>query len=288
MSQGQQHATPGWSWSVPPILKRVHEWRSAFLSLFVVISWIASKFLGNDRASVVAVAISAGAALLLLLLTPVHNAFANAIQLLESSRGGKAEDRNEAAKRLRLTRLALSAASVLLFITTLLAVVFAWWPSLYHWWFAKVPETVTFAQVDYYQPARDSELLSSSPFLEAVIGFLNGEGQAEGRKYRIVLGRTLAFDHPTPAFNCRMVIKDGSYEATGYAFRKLSGQKGAVYEAVPADYSQKGSVTFEVPPSDKGDELFVVVRVSLIKGNEFPSSLQGITYLQPLNPKEPR
>lgn len=141
----------------------------------------------------------------------------------------------------------------------------------------KHPDSVQFESIQYFDPTRDEALFHKSQFLEALVTFLKDEGQSEGRKTRIVFGKTKPFPHPSPALRISVSVTDPEYVVTAYAFRQYRLRERLLYESVPVNYPQRGSILFSLPRCDPGDQLFFVGRLSLADDREpFPIDLQAV------------
>src|SRR5262249_5157993 len=141
------------------------------------------------------------------------------------------------------------------------------------------PKTITFHDFRYFRPEMEPDYMKEFPFLESVISGLTSEMGREDVRYRIAIGTTEPLRAPTRPFDCKLLVEGGSYESTGYAFRLSSQNKRTLQEAIPAVYPSKHSVVFEVPASNRGDKLLVVVLLIAKEESQFPENLQPASKL---------
>src|SRR5262249_27878761 len=116
------------------------------------------------------------------------------------------------------------------------------------------------------------ELLEKAPFFNAIRSSLVREGDQAGEKYKVVIFETEPFTHPTPTFPLILGSEGDWFDLTGFAFRVRGGDGRVTYEPVPADLSIPGVVRLTSPPSEEGDRVFGVLRLSLKGLDNFPTN----------------
>ncbi len=197
------------------------------------------------------------------------------------------EIRGPIANALRSWRVLSVVLVAILSIVSLGSLAYVCYPIIHHRLTVSTPTKIPFSSFVYYRlDDKFEELVAQAPFMEAVINSLTAEGEAQKTPYRIAVGTTLPFTHPTPGFHCRLVIEGGSYDVTGYAFRRHRGDHRTIFEPVPIEKpvardkpEPTDPVFFDVPACEEGDELFVVALVTVREGTAFPENLQSIASL---------
>lgn len=271
------------SWEPPKFLKVFADWYKSLAALTGVVGAVASFIFGTAVGALVAAGVAAAflAAYLIVLFSGYTRKTVDEVATILDTSDYKqiAEKREVSAKLKSLHTWSATVLVGFVLVSFALAVVVAW-PPLVRWYTTWAPSKVEFAEVKYYNPSRDAGLLEQMPELEAILAALKDEGIAEGKPFRIFWGNTVALPHPTPQFSCSLVVEGGSYRVSGYAFRKHDTDSRLLHESIPLRYPRNESVIFDVRPSEKGDRLFVVARLSLLQGTEFPTQLGEVTSLR--------
>ena len=264
---------------VPRPLQILSDWGNALLVLSTILVAVLSYFFGGDVAGIVT-ALSIGSLLVFYVLIIFTRRNLKAAAQAEKLLSAQEPRTDEREKILREVRRAVTTAKILftvLYLAAAAAIVLLLYQPVYRLLRTKVPQTVEFESLRYFDPTRDSGLFEQSPFLQAVTTYLKDEAKSEDRNARILLGTTTAFSHPTPTATITVVHNDPGYVITGYAFRLRHIQKSLFYEPVPLRYSPSGPVEFALPSCDAGDRIFFVGRLSLPDKNAaFPEDLKNV------------
>ena len=266
-------------WDVPPRLKIASDWAKVLGLISFVAGVIAACLVGPDKGMLVGTMVAGMSFVFFAIHRVMSPPINNAINVLSTSRYTKDEDRQPVIQGLLRWQRSTLIVLFCFLALTIGSVVWVSYAPVSHWWTIQAPKSVKFANFKYYSPEEEQALLEEAPFLEAIISALTAEGVADGKKFRIAIGTTVPFSHPTPKFRCSMVIDGGGYDATGYAFRKHPGDGRTIYEAVPAEYPKPRSVIFAVPSSERKDQHFVVVLLTIQEGETFPDDLVSVSNL---------
>ena len=150
----------------------------------------------------------------------------------------------------------------------------------------RTPSAVAIEKANYYVPSQDAGLLRSAPFFEAISSTLAHEGTTTGGRFQIITVKTEPFRHPTRAFDLEFDSGQGRFDLAGYAFRLRTDKKGTMYEPLHVRYGKDGAVRFEVPPSEDGDWVFCMLRVTLKVEMPFPDDLKRELHVSVHDEKE--
>jgi hypothetical protein len=183
---------------------------------------------------------------------------------------------------------ATAVACVTFILSGLLALAFAGvitWDALDRWLHTAVPKELKIKEAEYFNPTRDKDMVANSPFLRGLIDHLQQEGEAEGNKVRVFWAVVNPMPHPTRPFNLEVGFDGKSYEVVGYVFRRSKKDRD-MYEGIRVGFGSKNALSVAVPPSNRGDELFILARIALIGDSEFPADLKTTLRLTPSEDKE--
>lgn len=280
--QPPRNEAPTWKW-MPEWLKRIvegiHKWH--LLALFI--GEALSYFLGEFRGKIAGYTVGTALFLIWIVFELVQfrwNDIQNAIAILMRETYKDDPEYRKAATGLKRAQLEGILANIL-FILACIAVVCLTAPPALHWWNKRTPQSIGFAEFSYYYEPKEAENpWEKTPFVEGLIAYLDKEGRAVGEPFKIALGETCPLEHYTPAFQCTMIIENGRYEATGYAFRLHKDANLTLYEPIPAEYPKQGEVIFKVPPSQTGDRMYIIARITSLKHETLPDELAKVAKLE--------
>jgi hypothetical protein len=270
-------------WYPPESYKAAADWAKILAYAagfaFLVSPWFVAERYGHHFAIVVA------AALLVLtvafgFISETMGVVEEAVAMLKQTEYKKVAERQPVIDSLGRFQRYSTWVMFFMLLVTLASLTFALGPLAYNYLRRHAPEQVAFETLKYYRPGLDVDLIGDDSFLEAVIGSLRSEGAAEGKSFRIAVGTTIPFPHPTPDFKCRMDVKGAKFLVSGYAFRRHREDGRNVYQEVQRSFPENQQVIFDVPAEEDGDQLFLLVRLTLLEGAEFPENLKDVSSLQ--------
>ncbi len=274
---------------VPEWLKNLYDWAKILGLISAAAALPAGWLLGAERGVIVGVVVPAAFLALFatsFLVAGVRGKIADAIRILEASDYTKAEEKKRVASDLKESSKCINILVAILAAVVVLSLGIAFTSPLYHFFWTATPTSIRFAELRYHQASREAALFKRAPFLRAVITSLEEEGGGSGKPFRIVLGTTKPFKHPTPPFTCTLEVDGGKYLVNGYAFRLHSTADRTLYEPVPVTLPAAHSVVFAIPASEDGDVLLVVARITAPDTPEFPADLTAVSSLRLVPPKE--
>ena len=269
---------------MPAWLKWAYEWSKGIGLISVIVGLAASAFVGYERGYLVGFFVAGLFVYLFVINVGLRRgsaSFDSAVDALTLGVADPKVDPSVIVKGLRKWRQTVAYSVIGLTTLTVVSFGFVIGPAAQDLFTRDIPKTkaVTFEDFRYYRQGDHIRFAEEAPFLEAVVSSLSAEGHSEGVSYRIAIGTTMPFSHPTKKFMCKLHIDGGLHDATGFAFRRSPERGRALYEAIPATYPNKNSVYFAIPPSEKGDKLLVIALLTSTDPSAFPEDLKASSKL---------